>query len=176
MKFGLRDGHGEEAKGGLRMHRYKIRRLLIVPMVLAPMTVVGSLTFSPAAFAGPPKIVCTSLSGNYISGSTVTISGCTHGPNGATSATTPLVTCQTNCMIIETWSDAGSTTTNETYNAPDKTGSTATKKCKSSTTVAVATEKGKVTGGYGAGGKIKGTVCAFSDGTLSLAPGTKLDL
>ncbi len=158
------------------MRGFTIRRLLVVPLLLAPMAVVGSLTFGQAASASPLKIVCTSLSGNYISGGNVTISGCTHGPSGATSATTPLVTCQTNCMITETWSDAGSTTSNETYNAPDKTGAKATTKCKSTNAVAVATEKGKVTAGYGMGGKIKGTVCAFSDGTLSLAPGTKLDL
>jgi len=76
----------------------------------------------------------------------------------------------------ETWSDVGSTTSTESYNAPDKLGKTATKKCKSASAIAVASEKGKVTSGYGAGGKIKATVCANGDGTLYLAPGTSLDL
>jgi hypothetical protein len=152
-------------------------RLLLAPLLLAPVVAVGSLAFSQAAYARrepPPRIVCDDLSGNYETGSTITISGCTKGPDGATTATTPMTECQKNCVIVETWSN--SVTTTEKYNAPDKVGKAAKKECKSHSAIAVASETGKVTAGYGVKGKVKATVCAFSDGSLSLAPGTKLDL
>jgi hypothetical protein len=163
-------------KGGKGMRRFTKGRLLIVPLLLAPVAAMGSLALSQAVYAGPPKIVCTTLSGNYDTGGTLTISGCSNGPSGATSATTPFNECQKSCVITETWSDAGSTTSTESYNAPDKLGKTVTKKCKSASAIAVASEKEKVTSGYGAGGKIKATVCAYSDGTIALAPGSKLSL
>lgn len=156
------------------MRLFKTARMLAVALLATPVVVVaGALTFSQAASASTTKIVCTSLSGNYVSGSVVTIGGCKNGPNGATSATSTITLCQSGCSAVDTWSDASSTTSTTTYNAPIKTGKVATRKCKSTSTIAVASESGKVTAGYGQGGELKATICVSSDGNVSLAPGTR---
>jgi hypothetical protein len=155
------------------MRGIKATKLLIAPLLVAPMLVAGFAIGQSAAVAKtkPPKIVCMTLSGTETS--PITISNCTGQPAGATQAVSPSTACVSNCTVVETWNDSGSTTTTQTYNAKVTSGKKA-KKCPAGDDQAV--ETGKVTAGYGDGGKSKATVCVSPSGTLSLAVGTSLDL
>jgi len=155
----------------------RLTKLLVLPLLVVPVSVAGvSLAFTGVASAKAPKIVCTSLSGNYITQIPVTVSGCTNGPSGETSNTSPFTECQSSCTNVATWSD-GTTQSTESYNAPDKTGKAAVKKCKDPNAIAYASETGTITSGYGAGGKLKATICVDSStGDLSLAPGTTFSM
>jgi hypothetical protein len=155
------------------MRGIKATKLLIAPLLVAPMLVAGFAIGQTAAVAKtkPPKIVCMSLTGTE--SSPITISDCTGQPAGATQATSPSTVCVSDCTVTETWNDAGSTTTTQTYNAKVTTGKKA-KKCPAGDDQAV--EKGKVTAGYGDKGKSSATVCVDSEGNITLAPGTSLNL
>ncbi len=151
--------------------RIKAAKLLVAPLLVVPMLVAG-FAFSQTAYAGPPKISCSMLSGNDASGPT-TESGCVNGASGNTTLTAPFSSCEKNCTSVETWSPSGTTTTLK-YSAKLLTGSKAGKKCKNAADTIMATETGKVTAGYGAGGKSKAEVCVNgTSGDLSLVPGTK---
>jgi hypothetical protein len=134
------------------------------------MLVVG-FAFSQAASAAAPKISCSMLSGNDASGPT-TESGCVNGASGNTTLTAPYSGCE-KCTAVETWSPSGTTTTLK-YSTKLLTGSKAGTKCKNVADTILATETGKVTAGYGKGGKSKAEVCVNgTTGDLSLEPGTK---
>jgi hypothetical protein len=158
------------------MRGIKATKLLIAPLLVAPMLVAGfAFTQTAVAKTKPPKIVCSSLSGNDGSGPT-TESGCTNGPSGNTTASAPYSTCEKNCNAVQTWSPSGTTTTDH-YTAKLTTGSKAETKCENTQDTILAVEKGKITAGYGVGGKSKASVCVNSvSGDLSLEPGTKADL
>jgi hypothetical protein len=151
--------------------RIKAAKLLVAPLLVAPMLVAG-FAFSQAAYAGVPKISCSTLNGNDASGPT-TESGCVNGPSGNTTLTAPFSSCEKNCTSVETWSPSGTTTTLK-YSAKLLVGSKAGTKCKNAADTILATETGKVTAGYGKGGKSKAEVCVNgTSGDLSLVPGTK---
>jgi hypothetical protein len=157
------------------MRGIKATKLLIAPLLVAPMLVAG-FAFSQAASAGPIKITCTMLSGSDANGSTITESGCTNGAGGDTNATSTNNLCETNCTTVQTWNPSGTTTT-ELYSAKLKTGKAAEKKCKNTEDTILATETGKITAGYGIGGKSKAEVCVNSTtNSLSLVPKSKATL
>jgi hypothetical protein len=157
------------------MRGIKATKLLIAPLLVAPMLVAGFAIGQSAAVAKtkPPKISCTAVSGNDASGPT-TESGCSQatGSPPATSLSTPYSSCTKDCNSVETWTGT-STTSTDSYSAKLTTGSKAESKCGNSQDTILATEKGKITAGYGLGGKSKAEVCVNSTtGDFSLEPGT----
>jgi hypothetical protein len=157
------------------MRGIKATKLLIAPLLVAPMLVAG-FAFSQAASAAP-KIVCSTLSGGEATGSTITEGGCTGGPAGSTSATSTNGGC-TKCTSVQSWvGSSPAETSTDKYKAKLTTGMAAETKCGNVDDTILAVETGKITAGFGKGGKSKADVCVNTTaGTLSLEPGTKGDL
>jgi hypothetical protein len=148
-------------------------RLLAVAALAgsASLAVVLPASQAFAKVAKPTKVICTGLSGNS---STATVSGCSDtavtGGGGVSVISSGVSTV--------TWNVTGLTST-ESFTAVASTG----KKDHCTppaglTNTAEVKEKGTVSGGTATsltGGKLKGTVCLFSNNSVALFPGTSLD-
>jgi hypothetical protein len=139
------------------MRRFTPIRLLTCAVLAgtASLAIVLPSGIASAKAPKPTKEVCTTLTGNATS---QTLSGC----SGATGITSGVSNVATSTV---TWNNGNTST--ETYTYSEKTGTK--DKCSppaGDTNVAEVKESGTVTGGTETvltKGKIKGTVCVFTD-------------
>ena|ERR1700733_7129864 len=156
------------------MRGIKATKLLVAPLLVAPMLVAGFALSQAASAAKAPKITCHSLSGGDAKGSTITESGC-NGPDGSTSATSTS-NGAVKGTAVQHWTGT-SLTSSDKYKATTTSGAKAEAKCDNSEDTVLAVETGKITAGYGKGGKTKADVCVNTTAnTLSLEPGTTAPL
>jgi hypothetical protein len=150
------------------MRGIKATKLLIAPLLAAPMLVAGFAFSGSPAFAGGVTISCTTITGN--ASSTIVASNCTGGNTGGSSQPINGTALATGGTI--TWV-SGSTTTI----AAPKLKSTSAKKCPVAGSTADKVS-GKVTGDTGDGikipGKVKGAVCIDPSGNVTALKPFKL--
>ena len=160
------------------MHRQLPVRLFACAALAgsASLAVLLPGSIASAKTRKPDKVVCTGFGGSETS---QTISGCTGGPAGLTGGTSvptgyTLTGSTGSGTALITWTDSNTST--EAYTFSEKTGKA--DKCTAPaglTNIAEIKEKGTISGGTETaltGGKVKSTICVFSDLSLAGFPGS----
>jgi hypothetical protein len=152
------------------MHRHLLTRLTICAALAGTASVAALAVPGGIAGAAAKTLSCTTLTGSGTASSqTIAISGCTGtgssqtGSKGTSKVTTNASTKKGTATI--TWTSTHKTSI-ESYSFVEDTGSKNTCATRSGyTKLAMAIEKGTVTGGTATalkGGAVTSTVCAYS--------------